>query len=34
VAAEEWTKGNERTGVISLGELPPEVRLTLEKSIE
>jgi len=30
--AKEWTKGNERTGVISLADLPPEVRLKLEET--
>ena len=30
--AEERTKGNERTGVISLADLPPEVRLQLEET--
>jgi hypothetical protein len=29
--AKEWTKENERTGVISLADLPPEVRLKLEE---
>ena len=29
--AKDWTKGNERTGVISLADLPPEVRLKLEE---
>jgi hypothetical protein len=31
-SAEERTKGNERTGVISLADLPPEVRLQLEET--
>jgi SEC-C motif len=30
--AKEWTKENERTGVISLDDLPPEVRLKLEET--
>jgi hypothetical protein len=30
--AKEWTKGNELTGVISLADLPPEVRLKLEET--
>ena len=30
--AKEWTKGNERTGVISMADLPPEVRLKLEET--
>jgi hypothetical protein len=30
--AKEWTKENERTGVISLADLPPEVRLKLEET--
>ncbi|HJP92225.1 MAG TPA: SEC-C metal-binding domain-containing protein [Pyrinomonadaceae bacterium] len=30
--AKEWTKENERTGVISLADLPPEVRLKLEEN--
>lgn len=30
--AKEWTKGSERTGVISLADLPPEVRLKLEET--
>ena len=30
--AKEWTKGNERPGVISLADLPPEVRLKLEET--
>ena len=30
--AKEWTKGNERTDLISLADLPPEVRLKLEET--
>jgi len=30
--AKEWTKGNERSGVISLADLPPEVRSKLEET--
>jgi SEC-C motif len=30
--AEEWTQGTERTGVISLADLPPEVRAKLEET--
>jgi hypothetical protein len=30
--AEEWTQGTERSGVISLADLPPEVRLKLEET--
>jgi len=30
--AKEWAEGTERTGVISLADLPPEVRLKLEES--
>jgi hypothetical protein len=32
LSAKEWTKGNERSGVISLADLPPEVRSKLEET--
>jgi hypothetical protein len=31
-AAEEWAQGSERSGVISLADLPPEVRAKLEET--
>ena len=30
--AEAWAQGTEQTGVISLADLPPEVRLKLEET--
>ncbi len=32
LAAEEWAQGTERSGVISLADLPPEVRAKLEET--